>query len=128
MTSIIPREEFNVIDDELLYLKPDFHAFTLQKMLNVDFRTLTSSIHAHFNCSFLDYIKKKKVNYICEKIHNGSIRSFKDIQDIIGTNTKTISTDFASVLGKTPEEIFAAYEKLHSLKLLMKTYSLDDIT
>ena len=123
-SQILPLEKFRIIEDEKLYLQPNFNIVTLEKLLDAPFRSITKSLHYYFDCSLLDYIKKKRVKYVRSKIKDGTISSYEDIIATIG-NIQTFSNDYAKAFGKTPEKLFESYKKLEEIQALMHTYDYD---
>ena len=121
---LLPLEKFRIIDEQKLYLQPNFNIVTLEKLLGASFRSLTLSMHYYFDCSLLDYVKKKRVKYVRKKIKDGTITSYDDIVAMIG-NVSTFSNDYAKAFGKTPEALFECYKKLEELQALMHTYDYD---
>lgn len=123
-SNIIPFEKFNVIDEQKLFLQPDFTLISLQKMLDTDFVTLTTSLHKHFDASFLDVMKQKRINYVKRKIIDGSIHSVSDIETLV-SDPNAFIRDYEKLYGKTPEDLFGSQSRLAELKELMKAYDYD---
>ena len=123
-THILPLDAFNVIDEQQLFLRSDFNLIDLQNMLETDFISLTTSIHYHFDSTFLDYIKQKRVTYVKGKILDGTLKSTDDISRLIGDG-KSFSNDYARMYGTTPEELFESQNRLIELKELLKAYEYD---
>lgn len=123
-SNIIPLEKFRVIDEQQLFLQPDFTLISLQKLLDTDFITLTTSLHKHFDASFLDVIRQKRINYVKRKIIDGTIHSVEEIETLVADPRSFIS-DYEKLYGKTPEDLFESQDRLAELKELMKAYDYD---
>lgn len=102
-TEIIPVSAFDVVYDEKLFLDQRITIFSLAKKLNVDFQSLSKSIHYHFHCNFSEFIHTKRLQYAKELIESGLYSDINIVANKAGFFTvRNFISDYKTTYGVDP--------------------------